>query len=175
MTDRTLSQAIDPIVRVAWILWVAFVLAMVVYGVVPYFLVLEGEAVIGLGTIFWTVGGALAIAAFLYRRWAFSDETLRRAAGVEATPGVRTGLQPPPSLRGLTPGDRRLVTLARHALRHQVVALALIEAIAVLGFLHALLSRDESAGLPFVAAAMALALLSFPRVREVVERGKAWG
>jgi hypothetical protein len=201
MTGKTLSESIDPIVRVAWILWGAFVLAMVVYAIVPHFLTIEGEAVAGIATIFWLVATALAAAAFLFRRWAFSDDALRKAVGVDdlagtrmhngetgratgpetdatessAAPHVRTGLHPQASLLGLTPRDRRLVALAQYALRQQIVILALIEAIAVIGFLHAILSRDESLGLPFIAGAVALALLFLPRVREVVERGKAWG
>lgn len=163
MTDKTLAEATDPIVRIAWILWIAFVLAMAVYGVVPHFLVLEGDPVSGLGLVFWVVGGALAAAAFLYRRWAFSDEVLKRASEADS-----------PTTQ-LDPRERRLLAVAKHALKHQIVILALIEAIALLGFLHGLLGRDESLGLPLIGGALALALLSFPRVREAMERGRAWG
>ena len=177
MTDRARLVPIEPTVRLAWILWAAFVAGMVIYAVVPHFLVLEGEPVVGLGMPSWIAAGALAVAAVFYRRWALSDRVLKRVA--------RVGMEGRPSGGGVTGAEGRAAggqaaegrarVLARYALTQHIIVLAAIETIAIIGFVYALLSRDASLALPFTAAAIALALLSFPRVRETVARGEAWG
>ena len=141
-------------------------ISMVIHGVVPRFIPLEGEPMAGLDLVFWSAAGLLALGALGYRRWAFSDDALRRAVGM--TPGSA-----PPT--DAASRERRQLTLAQLALRHQIVILAILDGISVIGLVDAILTQDPSAAFAFAGVALALALTSYPRVTEVVERSKAWG
>ncbi|MEZ4647454.1 MAG: hypothetical protein R3E97_01485 [Candidatus Eisenbacteria bacterium] len=160
------QQSVESYARVARILWIAFLFSMIVHGVVPRFVPMEGEPTTGLDLIFWTVAGLLALGALGYRKWAFSDDALRRAVGM--TPGSAP-------VTDAASRERRQLALAQLALRHQIVVLAILDGISVLGLVHAFLAKDPSAALSFAGVALALALTSYPRVTEVVERSRAWG
>ena len=74
MNGSTGLTSVGSIARVARILWIAFMISMVIHGVVPRFIPLEGEPMAGLDLVFWSAAGLLALGALGYRRWAFSDD-----------------------------------------------------------------------------------------------------
>jgi F0F1-type ATP synthase membrane subunit c/vacuolar-type H+-ATPase subunit K len=134
--------------RILTILWLAFLTAVGLYAVVLFFILSSNEAAPAqtaeaLRQAFLTVGAVLAVACLWWRR---------RFASPAAAPAVPR------------PTDVSEKNTMGETIRRCVVAWAMADAIAVLGLVLAILSREVDDFLPFAAAAVVVLYLNRPAV-----------
>jgi F0F1-type ATP synthase membrane subunit c/vacuolar-type H+-ATPase subunit K len=146
-----MNQAVATGARILTVLWLAFLAAVGLYAVVLFFLRSNTEAapvpgVEMLRQVFLAVGATLAVGSLWWRR------RFSRAAAEGAGIGAA---EVPENAIG-------------EAMRHCVVAWAMAEAIAVLGLVLAILSREVDDFLPFAAAAVVVLYLNRPAVWPIV-------
>jgi len=195
MISAEFEEAIKPIKRLYHLLWFSLTTAIVLYLMV---LIIRSDsaallpsAIDPLVRVILTVVAVLVgIGSLLYHRYTHSESYLRRMMSrdiqlhdieekarkltAQAKSNSSTGSSAKASLAMLTAFDRQRYALAADGFVPFVLNLALNEAVALLGFVLAILSRDIWPYLPFAVAAMALNIYMLPRLDNLMERCEIW-
>lgn len=185
MVSPVLHDLLRPQLLVLRLLWTALTVSIAIYVAVAWLVVAEGplagEAPPAVALVLGAVALTTVVLSFLVPRLLLSDERLR-ALVADASPDVeRLAVDPRTQqvdperqrrLAQLSPGERRLLPVAAAAQAPLVVRLALNEAVAIFGFVLALLTGDVAALLPFAAVALVLNVLAWPRLDPLLERAR---
>lgn len=163
------------------VLWVAYTLSIPLFVAVLFLMMGLGadtdwssvSTLIGLGA-----GGAVAVAALLYRRRRFSEASLRELLAPEPdidemSKDSEYGVvdeERKAEFAQLSPDELRVVA-AFHGLQVPfLVSLGINEVVFLVGFVVAYLIRDFMLVVPFAAAALLLNGIAAPRVGRWAER-----
>lgn len=177
----TLARIFAPGVLAVRLIWFALLSAIPVYVAVAYFVEpgasWEPLPAPALMATLATLAIGFAIASLLLPRAYPTDDLLARLVEQEQTPEVVAAALAPAAvnvelLRELDPVERRLVMVAPVFRAQAILRGALVEGIAVLGFVLAVLSRSFFYATPFAALAFLLMLPVFPRIEPLVERAR---
>lgn len=195
MITTELSESLQPVKRMYQTVWVGLTAAIVLYLLV---LVLVSGQDSGapsaidpqVRSILTLLAVLLGAGTLLYHRRTQSESYLRRAMSRDMQPrdieekarkvtpqnksDAVSDVSAASKLALLTPFDRRRFALAADGFLPFVLKLALNEAVALLGFVIALLSRELWSYLPFGTAAIALNVYMRPRLDSLMERCEAW-
>jgi hypothetical protein len=195
MIPTELSESLKPIKRMYQLLWVSLTAAIFLYLLV---LVINSDQVSGTPStidpivtgVLVSLGGLLGVGSLLYHSYMQSESYLQRMMSRDMQPRdieEKAWKMTPQNKRDaasvayavsklalLTPFDRRRYALAADGFLHFVLNLALNEAVALFGFVIAILSRDLWSYLPFGIAAIALNVYMRPRLEGLMERCESW-
>ncbi len=186
MISNDLREVLQPIRRFQIILWFALTNAIILYLVLAIFL---SSGTLGgspadplLRNLFIFASVAIAIGSFIYWRHTHSDSyikqiLLREIGGEQLSAESRkwnVKAELDSKLMSLTTFDKQRFALVLALQIPLIINLALNESIAIFGLVGALLDKDFFFILPFVAAAIALNCVMFPRLDSLLERTERW-
>lgn len=162
MSPETTQPPIATRVRILTILWLAFLVAVGIYAVVLFFIVTTTDVppvmpVETLRLVLQVIGGALAFLSLWWRR-RFTNQVV-----------LDIGARPSNG-----PNGDPLDELTRRC----VLAWAMADAIAILGLVLGILSRNVGDFVPFAAAALLVLYLNRPaawRIQSIIDRARASG
>jgi F0F1-type ATP synthase membrane subunit c/vacuolar-type H+-ATPase subunit K len=168
MLTNAIKAAAAPQVRVMNIIWGAFMAAAPIYVFVASVYVRSAAPAAEEGVLQMVIlevaavaALVLAVASFLYPRWAFGP-------GLPADPprwAPSGGAQAP----DLSDSDRRALSWLAHYQSTLIVVWALREGVVVLGLVVTIVRGQFNLLLPFAAAALVLLALGRPRPHEYLE------
>ena len=182
MLSADFKDLIAPRARVLNLIWGAFTFAPVMYAVMAWIMfgqashtpneiapLAEGPGLplkeIGLGLIL-----VLGFSAIFYQKRSFSGDFLaKKMAGDPVWPPAGSMMASGPGDQGreiferLSASEKRLAGLWPHYQTTMIVVWALLESIAVLGLILAILQRGFWVMVPFACAAVILNVMKMPR------------
>jgi hypothetical protein len=177
MRSRELEEAVQPALKAATVLWVAMLAAVVFYAMAAHLAIggaqgdrspIGEEVVLALAM----VAAVCAVLSFVLPAKLLSDARLRERMQVEDFDPAKYLRNPKTGavnyeqverVSRLPELEQRLATLPSLYFTPMIVGMAMSEAVAVIGFILAILTRDIQWMLLF--AIVALALLAFKRPR----------
>lgn len=182
MLSVEFRNLIAPKTKVLYIIWGAITLAPVMYILVAWFLFgqtgdsfsLDSSLKSGSDLPLKEIGvGLLLVLGFsatFYQKKSFSDEMIAQKMSedpVWTSGAAQLGSGSSDSggeiFLNLSDREKRLVGLWAHYQTTMIVVWALLESLAVVGLILAILQEDFRVVLPFAAAAFALMILKMPR------------
>lgn len=185
MLSSEFIRILTPPTRVLHIIWAAFLTAPLVYVFIAWLMFgrkAQEPAIVTPGQIDpaliqWTLTGVAAVqvvVSFVWRRRAFSDETLRaKMKGVDT--GAGTALSAPQlvalqeGVDTLPTAEQRLANLFPHYQQTTIVVLAMREAIAIFGLVLAIISASFTMVLPWAGTAIVLMAAQPPAAQSFME------
>lgn len=195
MITTALSESLQPIKRMYQLIWASLTAAVLLYLLVLVFI--SGQ-VSGMPStidpllrgVLAVLGGLVGVSSLLHHSHTQSDSYLRRMMSRDMQPrdieekarkmtprnrsDAASVADAVSKLALLTPFDRRRYALAADGFLPFVLNLALNEAVALFGFVIAILSRDLWSYLPFGITAIALNVYMRPRLEGLMERCESW-
>ncbi len=200
MISRELGALLKPIVRNQMIIWGAFTAACFFYVGLAFVIgtnqmkndligsdtdpLAEGlsdtvSSALDLSFIFYGVAILLGIGAFMYNRYALSDQKLvQQLTGdpADTLPGPFGSANNPTrdnKYASLSVGEKKILSLVVYGQRTTIISLAICEAIAVLGLVLVFLEGRAAEIVPFVAVTIILNFFFMPRPIELLKRADA--
>ncbi len=158
------------------IIWIAFQAAAAIYYFVARFMgmqwELEGKTEFAYTWVFFVVAVLLAVASILYQKWSLSAARI----GIRTAQGLKSGatadvlLAKRQGYAELDEYDRGMVAVFGYVQTSYIVTWSMQEAIAVLGLVMTIVTRDESNMIIFSITAFALLFTSKPHALKYLER-----
>ncbi len=162
MASAKLMEQLAPRIQSIRIVWTAMTVTLGLFGGIAYVVCRDRAPATDLPPIlpvfFPVVGLSTALSAFGIRRTMLSEQQLR------------------PTIEAATPHDgldrfeAGVVAVMPKFLSATIVALALHEAIAILGLVRAVIEARWEQSIPFLLAALVLNILAFPRLGPLLDR-----
>jgi len=167
MLSNAFKTWIAPRARALLVIWGAILVAPVMYVGIAWFLFGRTDhfqaaenpglpwSQIGMGLLL-----VLVLGAGYFQRWALGGERLR---AILATVPVPAAGKDRDLFKKLSPAEQSLTGLWQHYQTTMIVVWAILESMAVVGLVLAILQRDFRVVIPFSVAAVVLLILKRPQ------------
>ncbi|MBU1676551.1 hypothetical protein KKA85_12320 [bacterium] len=176
MLSNPLRTYLQSNVKVLYVIWIAFQVAAALYYLIARVMGQnwppEDRVEIGYAPVFYICAALLAVPSFLYQRRAFSEAKLSGSLTVEPNPNSLTTVAQArnDAYAALGEADRSLVKSFAYVQTSYIVTWAQQEAIAILGLMLAILTRDTTNTVLFNLVAIALLFVTRPTPLPLLER-----
>jgi len=162
--------------RTLIIIWIAFQAAAAIYYLVARLIEQNWDpldrAEVGFTPLFYVAAALLAVISIIYQRRAFSDAKLAKSTSYEPNDGSLSSVAMArnETYQTMDEPDRDLVKAFAYLQVSYIITWTFQEAIALLGLIMAIVTRDISNVVIFNVAAIALLFTTRPAPRPLMER-----
>ncbi len=172
MVSGELKDSISTQFKIKKVLWIGLTAGLILYLLAVYFIT-SGKSPndnlsIQTEYLFAAVGFILLISAIIFRKYTFSDSKLKNIFLRENNMGTTNEME----------SSDIATKLNKYLSRQQIsfiISLAINDSIGILGIGIGFISRDLSKAMPYIACALLLNILVYPRTERFLYNLKSFG